>query len=223
MLSVKDLNIKFFSEYTNKPPNKKNLFETCHTLPFNGINCLFWNPIYLNSHKFFLKNGTKKAQNDEENKAHNGAQNEVQNEAQNERQILQQDMDRDDRALNEQKENKKVIRINIFYYIVDNKAKIDVYFYLKHIKYTMRPFRGKIIGDLYLNENKIKSNISANGIINGEWKYCFPHIKMLDKLANITLSNNLVDADLDGNIIESLVIVDKHTYRPPLPKCFNEL
>ncbi|CRH01322.1 conserved Plasmodium protein, unknown function [Plasmodium relictum] len=223
-VKMEQLNIKFFSEFTNRSPNKKNLFETCHTLPFNGINCLFWNPIYINSHKFFMKKSKKSDENEEEkeNTEHSGLQKEEKNDDEINSTSENKDYKIENKSLvNNRDKNEKIIRINNFYYIVDNEVKNNIYFYLKYIKYTMRPFRGKVIGDLYLNEKKIRNNISTKGIINGEWKYSFPHIKINQKLANITLSGNLINEELEKNIIENLVIVDKYTYRPPLPKCFS--
>ncbi|CRG94799.1 conserved Plasmodium protein, unknown function [Plasmodium gallinaceum] len=223
-VKMEQLNIKFFSEFTNRPPNKKNLFEVCHTLPFNGINCLFWNPIYINSHKFFLKNCKKNDENEEEKecKEHN---EDIEDKNDNELNMNSKENEvcniENKNTVNNYDENKKIIRICNFYYIVDKEVKNNVYFYLKYIKYTMRPFRGKIIGDLYLNERKIRDNISAKGIVNGEWKFSFPHIKVNQKVANITLNDNLINEELEKNIIKNLVIVDKYTYRPPLPKCFS--
>ncbi|GAW82483.1 hypothetical protein, conserved [Plasmodium gonderi] len=200
-IKSEELNIKFFSEFVLKPPDKKNLFETCHTLPFNGVNCLFWNPIYLNSHKFIMKsNHTEK--NDEVDSAE-------------EKVIFHEE------GTNNEQKKQKVIIINNFHYIVDRQSKNNIYFYLKYIKYSMRPFRGKIIGDLYINEKKIRSNISTKGVVNGEWKYSFPHVKISHKIADITLDDTIVDEQLGTNAQNDLVIADKYTYRPPLPKCFN--
>ncbi|SBT42449.1 conserved Plasmodium protein, unknown function [Plasmodium ovale wallikeri] len=235
-----NLNIKFFSEFVNKPPSRRNLFETCHTLPFNGVNCLFWNPVYLNSQKFFLKKskigGEAKNEGDEQTEGDaqiEDAQIEEGDSTENKVYTLEKSAnggeaigadERVDEPSPPSKMNKdmKVIRINDFYYIVEKKVKNDLYFYLKYIKYTMRPFRGKILGDLYLNEKKIRSNISPKGIVNGEWKCSFPHVNIKQKLASVTLNEYIPDTQQDDSNITNLVIADKYAYRPPLPKCFSE-
>ncbi|CAG9473695.1 unnamed protein product [Plasmodium vivax] len=207
-----ELNVKFFSEFVNKPPDKKNLFETCHTLPFNGVNCLFWNPVYLNSHKYFAKRSKVKKQADtaeedtadEEKQAVDGGEHPGEGPP-----------PMGGHA------NQKVIRINNFHYIVHSQAKNGLYFYLKCIRYSMRPFRGKIIGDLYMNERKIRSNISTNGIINGEWKYSFPHVKISEKFSDAALDDPVAGEESGGGVLAQLVIADKYTYRPPLPGCFS--
>ncbi|ETB63124.1 hypothetical protein YYC_00708 [Plasmodium yoelii 17X] len=213
-----NLNVKFFAEFTNKPSNRKNLFETCHTLPFNGINCLFWNPIYFNSYKFILKNSKKEdKQDDNENLDEEGAEinNDIQGDTNNPNiNIIQGECN--------ELQNKKIIRINNYYYIVEKEGKNNMYFHLKYIQYSMRPFRGKIIGDLYINDKKIRSNIAPKGAVNGEWKYAYPHIHINEKIANNTLNYTITDMQITDQIIKNLVIADKNTYRPPLPKCFNQ-
>ncbi|KJP88460.1 hypothetical protein AK88_01912 [Plasmodium fragile] len=207
-----ELNVKFFSEFVNKPPDKKNLFETCHTLPFNGVNCLFWNPIYLNSYKYSAK-CSKDKKTDEEDTG--DEEMNKKNDVDGGEHPVEASTPMGDYA------NRKVIRINNFYYIVHSQAKKNLYFYLKCIRYSMRPFRGKIIGDLYMNERKIRSNISTNGIINGEWKYSFPHVKICEKCSDAMLDDTVAEEEPEGEILDQLVIADKYTYRPPLPKCFS--
>ncbi|EUD69318.1 hypothetical protein C922_00181 [Plasmodium inui San Antonio 1] len=212
-IKPEELNVKFFSEFVNKPPDRRNLFETCHTLPFNGVNCLFWNPVYLNSHKYFAK-CSKAKQAEEEDIAE-------------EQQEKKKDVDRGEPPVEGSTpmgsfQNKKVIRINNFHYIVDSQAKNSLYFYLKCVRYSMRPFRGKIIGDLYMNERKIRSSISPNGIINGEWKYSFPHVKISEKFSDAALDDPTGEEEPEGEeMLSQLVIADKYTYRPPLPRCFS--
>lgn len=210
-VKAEDLNIKFFAEFTNRDLNKKNLFETCHTLPLNGMNCLFWRPRYEHSYKFLSK------------------QENTGDEASTENELAKksEDLETPIEGAMEQKElqgenNRRVIQINNFYYIVTDKAKDDLYFYLKYITYTMRPFRGKMIGDIYLYDKKIRHNVSSEGIINGEWKYAFPHIPINAKVENMLMYSESTLQEKTQNIeVEDLVIVDKFTYRPPLPKSFS--
>ncbi|SOV83594.1 conserved Plasmodium protein, unknown function [Plasmodium sp. gorilla clade G3] len=225
-VNIDQLNIKFFSEFTNKEPSRKNLFETCHTLPFNGINCLFWNPIYLNSHKFFLKKNKNDENGGEDNMEENDdvKENTIEgNDDVKENAIegyANDNMNNHNDLINQYNENKKVIKINDFHYIVDKDVKNNTYFYLKYIKYSMRPFRGKLVGDIYLNQTKIRHNISAKGFVNGEWKYSYPHININNKIEHISLNNNLTSNDIYSNNINNLVVVDKYTYRPPLPQSY---
>ncbi|VWU51402.1 conserved protein, unknown function [Hepatocystis sp. ex Piliocolobus tephrosceles] len=233
-VDYENLNIKFFSEFTNKSPDKKNLFETCHTLPYNGINCLFWNPIYKNSYKFLSKKcKSEEKEEQDETEGESVVDQTMEDEksqtvANNSNQIVANNSNQTEWN------NHKAIKINNYYYIVESKVKNNIYFYLKFIKYSMRPFRGKMIGDIYLNGKKIRSNVSTKGIVYGEWKYSFPHIHIKHELNNAILTshnttlNDNTDKELktfdddNNNIINDLVVVDKYTYRPPLPKCFNE-
>lgn len=209
-VKAEDLNIKFFAEFTNRDPDKKNLFETCHTLPLNGMNCLFWRPCYEHSHKFLSKQENTKDETSKEYKIEKHSE----------------DSETPVEGVMEQKKESengcRVIQINNFYYIVTDKAKDDLYFYLKYITYTMRPFRGKMIGDIYLYDKKIRHNVSSEGIINGEWKYAFPHIPINAKMQNMLMdSESALDGETQKVEVQDLVIVDKFTYRPPLPKLFS--
>ncbi|KAK1443963.1 hypothetical protein BgAZ_208390 [Babesia gibsoni] len=39
---VDDISISLFSEFCNRSPAVKTLFEALHPLPLHGVNCLFW-------------------------------------------------------------------------------------------------------------------------------------------------------------------------------------
>lgn len=210
-VSKEELNVKFFAEFTNRSPDKKNLFEVCHTLPFHGLNCVFWRPLYSDSYKFTQKN--------EKTNHHNNidATEKV------------NDKDEEQMEVMETKDSTRILRIHNFYYIVPEKVKDQQFFYLKYIRYTMRPFRGKMLGDLYWNHTKIREDISMKGRINGEWNYAFPHISIYKKIANLALNDSLEQEmmnenqrkNIDSISLEELVTADKYTYRPPLPKAYN--
>lgn len=209
-VKAEDLNVKFFAEFTNRDPSNKNLFETCHTLPLNGMNCLFWRPCYEHSHKCLSKQGNTR---DETSKKY-----EVEKKSEDSGTPIEGVM----KQKRESESGCRVIQINNFYYIVTDKSKDNLYFYLKYITYTMRPFRGKMLGDIYLYDKKIRHNVSSEGIINGEWKYAFPHIPINAKMENMLMDSESALQGKTQNVeVQDLVIVDKFTYRPPLPKPFS--
>lgn len=208
-----NLNVQFFAEFTNRPPNRKNLFETCHTLPLNGLNCVFWRPCYEHSYKFLCK---KNICDDDTRK------DEIKANAEQEEETLPTENGK--KKIFPNKETFRVLQINNFYYIISDKAKNGLYFYLKYIAYTMRPFRGKIIGDIYLHDKKIRENVSSEGIINGEWKYSFPHISLHEKMKKDLMyydESDIKRTSANNVGVEDLVIVDKFTYRPPLPNSYS--
>ncbi|AFZ78964.1 hypothetical protein BEWA_018050 [Theileria equi strain WA] len=110
--------------------------------------------------------------------------------------------------------NRKIIKINDLNYVVDEETRNNTYYLIKSIDYRLRPFKAKIIADLYMKDSLIKSNISPVGSVRGIWRYSFPY-----KFSDCDL--NLNDKDTYKNI--AFKVSDLNLYRPNNIRPFKNL
>ncbi|UKJ90112.2 hypothetical protein MACJ_001040 [Theileria orientalis] len=71
-------------------------------------------------------------------------------------------------------ESTRVLKVNGFDYMVDADAQNDQYFHVRSVNHTIRPFRARVKGDLYIGENLVKQDISPVGSVRGVWKHAYP-------------------------------------------------
>nr|BAN65695.1 conserved hypothetical protein [Babesia bovis] len=184
-----DISVTIFSEFCNRDPKIKTLFETLHPLPLHGVNCLVWKP----------ERGRADSLSQESKSSSNS------------------DDDVSDTLIETSGHGtrKCVTKANGHYYITDTNMRNNVCYLIKHVDYKLRPFKAKVTADMYIigrsGESKhtqitaslLRENISPVGSIRGEWRWSPPYVP----------EGCNVHEPIPFN---SLKVKDTHLYRPEL-------
>lgn len=141
-----NIGISLFSEFARRNPAIRTLFETLHPLPLHGVNCLFW--------KTERKNNAEKTQS-----SHEGPKEQATSP----------------KASSEPGAHKKFLNVKGTYYVVDKCVRNDACYLIKHVDFKLRPFKAKVVADLYMDGRLMRENVTPIGAIRGEWRWSLPY------------------------------------------------
>ncbi|XP_952627.1 uncharacterized protein TA14725 [Theileria annulata] len=96
---------------------------------------------------------------------------------------------------NKDSNGKIIFKIDEFDYVINTPSKNNQYFLIKNVKYTTRPFRAKVLADLYLGDKLIKKDVSPIGSVRGVWEYSFPYSLESNKSRSVDEDKILEDLE----------------------------
>ncbi|GIX63515.1 uncharacterized protein BcabD6B2_29500 [Babesia caballi] len=156
-----DIGVELFSEFARRDRKVRTLFEALHPLPLHGVNCLFWKR---------ERRSTGVASDPDEGTS--GPQGE---DVSYEKNLL------------EPAEAQRITKVNGRYYITDKTARNNVCYLIKRVDFKLRPFKAKVLADLYTvggaeaggrnaaAARLLRENVSPVGSVRGEWRWSLPH------------------------------------------------